>query len=368
MADLCIPANPDISGIGVRTAIYLQNFLCFAPVVAHLWDGKVTIDEIKGIKDQSIGMLAIAFAILISTVIEAKKFGLGQSITNFHAAVVLDLSWMNNTSTFIWFLLYAHHRSINEDKSLVIPVTWSGWLELLFSPLRRVVTGNSGTSSEQTEPSNDHADGNQSGEQSGDSRGNRNCDTAQDVTPQKLDKTYPPFVKRLWELVLQAPVLTLGSIHLSLMASIGIWLWSDPSKFGARISCDPTLTIVGVAVPFSSQALRVCSLVIYSLLLIPGVNLVPGFLFFISLHILYNKSRSQHPQFWTLCQHVLDDLQRAPRALRNSLRTFRRILNSVIERQRVSPSDEEYQIGDNDPPVPSSPRPSDPLSRPPSSP
>jgi len=134
MADLCIPANPDISGIGVRTAIYVQNFLCFAPIVAHLWDGKVTIDEIKGIKDQSIGMLAIAFAILISTIIEAKGPGQGQSVTNFHAAVVLDLSWMNNTSTFIWFLLYAHHRSINDMESRVIPATWSGWLGLLFSP------------------------------------------------------------------------------------------------------------------------------------------------------------------------------------------------------------------------------------------
>ncbi|KAH9956251.1 hypothetical protein BC827DRAFT_1098586, partial [Russula dissimulans] len=119
---------PDISGIGVRTAIYVQNFLCFAPVVADLWDGIVTADEIKGIKDQSIGMLAIAFAILISTAIEAKGSGQGQSITNFHAAVVLDLSWMNNTSTFIWFLLYGHHRSINDMEGMVIPPTWSGWL------------------------------------------------------------------------------------------------------------------------------------------------------------------------------------------------------------------------------------------------
>jgi len=70
MSNLCIPANPDISGIGVAT--YIQNLLCFAPVVAHLWDGKVTINEIKGIKDQFIGMLAVAFAILISTAIEAK--------------------------------------------------------------------------------------------------------------------------------------------------------------------------------------------------------------------------------------------------------------------------------------------------------
>src|SRR5712675_2763099 len=368
MADQCIPANPDISGIGVRTAIYVQNILCFAPVVAHLWDGKVTIDEIKGIKDQSIGMLAIAFAVLISTVIEAKGSGRGQSITNFHAAVVLDLSWMNNTSTFIWFLLYAHYRSINDMESMVIPATWSGWLKLLYSPLRRLATGNSGTGFEHAGTGNDHTDGNQSGERSGDNRDNRNCDTKQDVAPQRLSKTYLQFIQRLWDLILQAPVLTLGSIHLSLMASIGIWLWSDPSRFGTRISCDPILTIVGGAVPFSSRALRICSLLMYSLLLIPGVNLVPGVLFFISLHILYNKSRRRHPLFWMRYQHVLDDLQRAPRALRNSLRTFRRILNSVIERQRVSPSDEEYQIGDNDPPVPSSPRPSDPLSRPPSSP
>ena len=368
MADLCIPANPDISGIGVRTATYVQNFLCFAPIVAHLWDGKVTIDEIKGIKDQSIGMLAIAFSILISTVIEAKGFGGGPSITNFHAAVVLDLSWMNNTSTFIWFLLYAHHRSINDMESMVIPATWSGWFKLLTSPLRRLVMGNNGTSLEQAETSNDHSDRNQSGEKSGDSRGNRSRDTKQDVTPQGLNETYPSFTQRLRELVLQAPVLTLGSVHLSLMASIGIWLWSDPSKFGTHISCNPTLTIVGGAVPFSSRALRICSLLMYSLLLIPGVNLVPGFLFFISLHILYNKSRRRHPQLWALCQHVLGDLQRAPRALRHAPQTLLRVLNSVILRQRVSPPDEEHQMGDNDPTIPSSPRPSHPHSRPSSQP
>jgi hypothetical protein len=61
MAGLCIPAYPDISGIGVRTAIYAQNLLCFAPVVSYLWDGKISTDEMSGVKDQSIGMLANAF-------------------------------------------------------------------------------------------------------------------------------------------------------------------------------------------------------------------------------------------------------------------------------------------------------------------
>ena len=146
MADRCIPVNPDISGTGVRAAIYAQNLLCFAPVVA-----------------QSIGMLAIAFAILISTVIQttAKTSRRGQSITNFHAAIILDLSWMNNTSTFIWFLLYAHHQSKNKNKLILIPATWSDWSKLLLSPLRRLGTSNSEASLERAEKGDEREDDNQ---------------------------------------------------------------------------------------------------------------------------------------------------------------------------------------------------------------
>ena len=184
-------------------------------------------------------------------------------------------------------------------ESKVIPATWSGWLKLLSSPLRHLVTGNSGTSLEQAETSSDHTDGDQSGEKSDHSRGDRNRrDTKQDVTPQRLHKTYLQFIQRLWELVLPAPVLTLGSIHLSLMTFIGIWLWSDPSKFGTRISCNPTLPIVGGAVPFSSQALRICSLLMHSLLLIPGFNLVRGFLFFyLTTYPIQQVSETTPPVF-----------------------------------------------------------------------
>ncbi|KAJ7430310.1 hypothetical protein B0H11DRAFT_1764634 [Mycena galericulata] len=139
-----IPANPDVSGIGVRIAIYAQNLLCFAPVVAHLWDGSISADELKGVKDQSIGMLAIAFAILISTIVEATTTNItGQGLTRFHAAVILDLSWMNNTSTWIWFLLYVHHRTKgnpNEEIQL-IPAIWSDWTDVLLAPLLWVVKG-----------------------------------------------------------------------------------------------------------------------------------------------------------------------------------------------------------------------------------
>ncbi|KAJ7764847.1 hypothetical protein B0H16DRAFT_1269990, partial [Mycena metata] len=118
-------SNPDVSGVGVRAAIYAQNLTCFLPVIVHLWDGKISRNELKGIKDQSIGMLAVAFAILFTTIILAKGAGGDQTITSYHAAVVLDLSWMNNTSTWIWFILYVHYRSKRDEEPT--GAKWSKW-------------------------------------------------------------------------------------------------------------------------------------------------------------------------------------------------------------------------------------------------
>ncbi|KAJ7856929.1 hypothetical protein B0H14DRAFT_703411 [Mycena olivaceomarginata] len=114
--------------------------------------GNVSVDEIRGVKDQSIGMLAIAFAILISTIIGATNVRSGQIITSFHVALILDLSWMNNTSTWIWFLLYAHHLTKpgeeTEPKREPIVASWLAWSGVLISPVRRLVMdgGKTGTS------------------------------------------------------------------------------------------------------------------------------------------------------------------------------------------------------------------------------
>ncbi|KAH8795226.1 hypothetical protein DL96DRAFT_1431972, partial [Flagelloscypha sp. PMI_526] len=114
---------PDISGIGVRAAIYAQNLLCFFPVFFYLSDGEITMDELAGIQDQSTGMLAIAFAILITTASLAA--GHNPTVSNYHAAIILDLSWMNNTSTWIWFILYVYERS--KAKYKPVEATWTSW-------------------------------------------------------------------------------------------------------------------------------------------------------------------------------------------------------------------------------------------------
>ncbi|KAJ7477613.1 ankyrin repeat-containing domain protein [Mycena latifolia] len=284
----CISANADISGIGVRVAIYAQNLLCFMPVVAYLQDGRVSPDEMKGIKDQSIGMLAIAFAILISTIIEATTAVEGQQITSFHAAVILDLSWMNNTSTWIWFVLYAHHLS-KADKGKERGTDWKP-----RCPRCRLEPGR-----------------------------NPILATWSDWAPVVLSKACPRHVRarsgpamvlhvvdRAWDLFSQAPVLILGSFHLSLMAAVGIWLWLNPVKFGAPILCDPTLTIVGGPAHFSSPALRIFSLTMYFLLLIPGINLLPPILFFLGLHIAYNWSREHHRSSWERWDRCMRSIRR----------------------------------------------------------
>jgi hypothetical protein len=118
-----IPANPDISGIGVRVAIYAQNLLSFMPAFYALVDGKVDSMELKTIEDQSTTILVTAFAILISTIVQAlSPYGL----SDFHASVILNLSWMNNTNTFIYLILYVHHRSGLAPDSRVLP-EWAAW-------------------------------------------------------------------------------------------------------------------------------------------------------------------------------------------------------------------------------------------------
>jgi hypothetical protein len=73
MSDLtqCIPSNPDISGIGVRVAIYAQNLLSFVPALFALQDSHVTITELEDMERQSSTILITAFAILLSVIIQA---------------------------------------------------------------------------------------------------------------------------------------------------------------------------------------------------------------------------------------------------------------------------------------------------------
>ena len=118
-----ITANPDISGVGVRSAIYAQNILCFILAFWALYDGNVTLAELEYTEMQTTTNLVLAFAILISSMVQALTFGM----SSYHGIIVLMMSWMNNTNAFVYFVLYIHHKvRASEGQGRVKP-SWSAW-------------------------------------------------------------------------------------------------------------------------------------------------------------------------------------------------------------------------------------------------
>jgi len=88
-----ITANPDISGIGVRTAIYIQAVLSVIHPLVAGYDGKIDDFEMQSLATVYLGILLPGCALLISAIIQARTFGLSA----YHAMIVLFLSWINNT-------------------------------------------------------------------------------------------------------------------------------------------------------------------------------------------------------------------------------------------------------------------------------
>ncbi|KAF6761663.1 hypothetical protein DFP72DRAFT_879276 [Ephemerocybe angulata] len=216
-----IPGNPDITGIGIRIAIYVQGFISFTPGILALVDGKVTRGDLEAAETQATTNLVLAFAILVSFIVQALTLGL----VNYHASIVLSMSWLNNTNTFIYFLI-----------------------DLLASLLPGA--SSKGTSKRCA------AHGANGGE----------------GTPTARTRS---------KILVRRFVLLLGLLHLSLMASLGLWMWSNIQTFGngadtslndcaARFAI---IIILGKRVHFSSEALRIASLVFYAIFLVPGLNL-----------------------------------------------------------------------------------------------
>ncbi|KAF5324029.1 hypothetical protein D9611_008320 [Ephemerocybe angulata] len=81
------------------------------------------------------------------------------------------------------------------------------------------------------------------------------------------------------------------------MAGLGLWLWSNIWAFGegqdTANDCaakHALLAILGKRVPFASETLRIVSLAIYAMFLVPGVNLLLPILLFLGLYHLHHIS------------------------------------------------------------------------------
>jgi hypothetical protein len=142
-----IPANPDIAGVGVRLAIYVQNLLSFIPALWALWDFEVSDYELESVETQSTTNLILAFALLVSCFVKASSSSSvndftgggieagvsageeSSGLTNYHASIVLSMSWTNNTNAFIYFLLYVHYKGKAGPGRSAVEPRWAAWVE-----------------------------------------------------------------------------------------------------------------------------------------------------------------------------------------------------------------------------------------------
>jgi len=98
---LCINPNPDIAGIGVRVSIYTQAFLTFVPALFFFRDGTITDYESGTLRATFINTLLTACALLLSAFIQIKTYGLSV----YHTIIVLNLSWINNANAVACIIL-----------------------------------------------------------------------------------------------------------------------------------------------------------------------------------------------------------------------------------------------------------------------
>ncbi|KAJ7494368.1 ankyrin repeat-containing domain protein [Mycena galericulata] len=279
MASSCIPPDPDISGVGDRVAAYIQNFLSFIPAILALQDGIVIKSELKAAERHTKTVLITAFAILISAMVEARTVGL----SNFHASIVLSLSWMNNEHVHLLSALCSAEEPrahTSRWSCLLGPSTVGRTFGRILCLNQAIPRSSNGQSAETT-------------------KGIGELSLSKGVGELR------PGIVQAIRSVVEKFVLVLGGLHLSVMAALGIWLWSHPNSFGTSVPCTigvPSTVILGHSVPLVSSRLRSWSIAIYSLFLVPRLNLVLPIALFVYPFLFY----------WAVQQKLIQVDQESP--------------------------------------------------------
>jgi len=306
-----ITANADISGIGVRTAVYTQVVISLIHPLIAGYDGKIDDFEMRSLSAVYLGILLPGCALLLSAIVQAKTFGLSA----YHAMIVLFLSWINNTSAFTFFAYilvnYIHgdqcrkemtRRNNREQEITELDRKWAeapnpekwGILEKVEKILDALKLDKNGTKSTSL------------------NRGIWELEIQQWSLwrKKKIMAMFPPNqgdslgFQRRWEkewednkreqeTILQkrpsgvfgwwgqlfshrSVSLTgaLASAHLTMLSAFGWWFWSTLPNFGINQECVSSihLAFFTKSIPITSTVLRSLSKFVYILSSLPVIN------------------------------------------------------------------------------------------------
>ncbi|ESK90416.1 hypothetical protein Moror_13682 [Moniliophthora roreri MCA 2997] len=223
---VCIAANPDVSGIGVRVAVYAQTFLSYAPAFLFTYDGKLDLEEEQALLKIYTPLLISSMALLITTGIQQVTIGLG----NHHILLVLNLMWMMNASALVLCVVPTLEWL---SRPQVLPVVHQKlarrWKMLSWFPSRS--------------------------------------------QERHLLFWWPRRHRQLLGVVFV-------SVHLMGMSVLGLWHWIRLNIRGLNSNLDPsecfdkiTTTYLFMRFPITDDRIRVLSLVFYSFMAIPILNI-----------------------------------------------------------------------------------------------
>ncbi|KAJ7189158.1 hypothetical protein C8R46DRAFT_1056723 [Mycena filopes] len=121
-----IAPNPDIAGIGVRVAIYVQALLSIIYPIFFAADGAISVKEFRTLSRISINITLTACALLISTGIQAATFGLSL----YHALIILQLSWINSMTFMTVHFVARAAQSVEAQRSTAPGERWLAKMNL----------------------------------------------------------------------------------------------------------------------------------------------------------------------------------------------------------------------------------------------
>ena len=294
-----ITANPDISGIGVRTAVYIQAALSLVHAHVAGYDGKIDDSELKSLLTVFTGILLPGCALLLSAIIQAKTFGLSA----YHAMIVLFLSWINNTTALTFFVYIVGEGFLEERKRFEglrdITKLDHEWAEV-DGPGRSYIL-------EKVEETWDELNWDKNAPKSASlERVLRKLEIHElTLRRNKMIMTMlphqdrPEFQRRwaeeweenarylrnisnreqrksVFDIITRKPILwmaALTSVHLTLLSAFGWWFWSTLPNFGINQECIPSIRFVFTkSIPITSEVLRSRSKSIYIFSSLPGIN------------------------------------------------------------------------------------------------
>lgn len=228
----CLIANPDISGVGIRLAIYLEAFLNVACATIFCPDASISNFEHAILAASSRNLFLTGCALLICAFYQGSM----QGLTVHHTLIILNLNWI----IYLSALLYVFIRACK----LVFAFRRSR------TPRPRASLGEEGTR-----------------------HGSQSLERMTDADD----------LRSVWQF------LFLPAAHLSALGFLGILLWTQVETFGNQPQCTPrtVLTLFGSSYSVLDRTVRSGSMAVYWIVAIPVLNVAAtGFAAFTAVAVM----------------------------------------------------------------------------------